>query len=196
MSGLKILGVSGSPRKGGNSETLLDWTLEAAETAGGDVEKIRVCSLDINPCRHCGWCDTRGECVQKDGMGDIYKKYLAADRIVIATPLFFMNAPAQLKAFIDRFQCMWAKRYLLKKELRETGMEPRGWLLALGGTKGPSLFDGIDQLMKCFYSITDVRFDSGRSLRYRSVDHAGDILDHATARADAEALGRLIASED
>ena len=91
---------------------------------------------------------------------------------------------------------MWAKRYLLKKELRETGMEPLGWLLALGGTKGASLFDGIDQLMKCFYSITDVRFDSGRSLRYRSVDHAGDILDHATARADAEALGRLIASED
>ncbi|HOO57644.1 MAG TPA: flavodoxin family protein [bacterium] len=191
----KILAVAGSPRKGGNSETLLDRVIRSAEEHGAEVKKIRVCDLKINGCLHCDYCVEHGECVQDDDMRGIYPEFFSADVILVATPMFFMNVPSQLKAFIDRFQCMWAKRFVLKQPLREDGVRPRGVMLAVGGTKGKSLFNGLDLLMSVFFDITDVGFDREASLYYRSIDGRGEIEKHETAMQDADALGRMLAGQ-
>jgi multimeric flavodoxin WrbA len=193
---LKVFGIAGSPRTNGNTETLLDWALESAGARGADVRKIRVCSMKFSPCLECGCCDATGECVQDDDMHDIYPEFLAADRIVIATPMFFMNMPAQMKAFIDRFQCLWARKYLLNQPLRADPGQHAGYVLAAGGTKGQSLFHGLNQLLKCFFSIVDVDFDEASSLYYWKIDKKGAIEKREGAREEAAALGELIAKRD
>ncbi|MFA6449462.1 MAG: flavodoxin family protein [bacterium] len=196
MDKLTVLGIAGSPRRKGNSETLLDWTLESAAARGAAVEKIRACDLKFSPCRECGSCNKTGVCVQDDEMQLIYPKFLAADRVIIATPMFFMNMPAQMKAFVDRFQCLWAKKYLLKQPLRDDNRVRRGYAVAVGGTKGQSLFNGLNQLFKCFYPILDIEFEEADSLYFRSVDEKGAIASHPAAKAGAAALGEKIALGD
>jgi len=104
-----------------------------------------------------------------------------------------MNMPAHLKGFIDRFQCLWSKKYLLKQPLREDKKPHIGYTLAIGGTKGASLFNGLNLLLKCFFPIVDVEFNENNSLYYRSVDEKGAIEVHPTAKNDSKALGAIIA---
>ncbi|HOX28412.1 MAG TPA: flavodoxin family protein, partial [bacterium] len=76
----------------------------------------------------------------------------------------------------------------------ETEKTRRGYSIAIGGTKGPSLFNGLNLLLKCFFSIVDIEYDEEKSLFYRSVDEKGAIMRHETAADDARRLGRLIAA--
>ncbi len=190
----KIVGIAGSPRKRGNTEKLLDWILDDAAGRGADTEKIRTSELDISPCIECGGCLKKGLCVIDDEMQDIYDSVLGADWVIMAAPLFFMNVPAQMKSFIDRFQCIWAKKFVLNKPVRDDDRRHRGLLLTVGGTKGTTMFAGIDQLMKCFYSILDIEFDREHSLYYRQIDARGDIEKHDTARADALLVAEYISA--
>lgn len=183
--GNRIVGVAGSPRKKGNTETLLDWVLDAAAEKGADVEKIKARDLEMTPCIECGGCEKKGHCVIDDDMQGIYPKVLEADWVILAAPLFFMNVPAHMKSFVDRFQCMWARKFVLDKPIRDDDRRHRGLLLTLGGTKGKTMFAGIDQLVKCYFSILDIEFDAEHSLYYRQVDARGDIKKHETARDDA-----------
>ncbi len=190
-----VLAIAGSPRRGGNSETLLDEFIRGAESAGARVEKIRVCDMDIAPCTGCAGCTKTGGCVIRDDMQQIYPKLLDADWVVCATPMFFMNMPARMKAFVDRCQCLWSKRFLLEQPLRPGDDRiHHGGVIAVGGTKGPSLFNGLDQLLKCWFSIIDIEFDQEHSIYYRSVDHPGDAAAHPTAMADAYGFGLTTAA--
>ena len=98
-----ILILSGSPRKGGNSDTLCDQFMAGAQEAGHTVEKIWVQGEKIAPCLGCGHCQKHaGECVQKDAMADILQKMVEADVLVLASPVYFYSVSAQIKAVIDR----------------------------------------------------------------------------------------------
>lgn len=104
----KVLILSGSPRKGGNSDTLCDSFMRGAQEAGHDVEKIWVQGKRVAPCLACYYCkDHSGECAVKDDMGEILGKMLAADVIVLASPVYFYSISAQLKAVIDRTVARW-----------------------------------------------------------------------------------------
>ena len=99
----KVLLISASPRKGGNSDILCDEFMRGAGEAGHDTDKIRLSEKKINYCTGCCTCIGKpGACVQKDDMNDIFKKILAADVIVLATPVYFHAMNGQLKTFIDR----------------------------------------------------------------------------------------------
>ena len=98
----KVLIISASPRKGGNSDLLCDQFLLGAQESGHDVEKIRLQEHKINYCLGCGVCNNTHQCVQKDDMAGLLDKMLAADVIVLATPVYFYTMDAQLKTFIDR----------------------------------------------------------------------------------------------
>ena len=98
----KILILSSSPRKNGNSEILCDQFMKGAEEAGNQVEKISLREKNIHYCTGCGVCNTTHKCVQTDDMADILEKMLAADVIVMATPVYFYTMDAQMKTFIDR----------------------------------------------------------------------------------------------
>ena len=98
-----ILILSGSPRKGGNSDTLCDQFMAGASEAGHNVEKIWVPGEKIAPCLGCGHCQSHaGVCVQKDAMAEILQKMVDTDVLVLASPVYFYSVSAQIKALIDR----------------------------------------------------------------------------------------------
>lgn len=98
----KVLIISSSPRKGGNSDLLCDQFAKGAQEAGHAVEKISLREHKINYCTGCGVCNETHRCVQKDDMAPLLDKMLAADVIVLATPVYFYSMDGQLKTFIDR----------------------------------------------------------------------------------------------
>lgn len=99
----KVIILSASPRKGGNSDLLCDQFMLGAKEEGHEVEKIFVCDMNIKYCIGCMACmHNGGRCVQKDDMEDIMKKMIAADIIVMATPIYFYTMNAQMKTLIDR----------------------------------------------------------------------------------------------
>lgn len=98
----KVLILSASPRKGGNSDTLCDEFLRGAQEAGHQAEKIFLRDRDIHYCIGCGVCNTTHQCVQKDDMAQVLDKMVTADVIVLATPVYFYSMDAQLKTLIDR----------------------------------------------------------------------------------------------
>lgn len=104
----KILILSGSPRKGGNSDLLCDEFLRGATDAGNEVEKIFVSGKNIGYCRACYYCKSHsGQCAVKDDMSEVLQKMLDADIIVMATPVYFYSINAQLKTVIDRTVARW-----------------------------------------------------------------------------------------
>lgn len=107
----KVLIISSSPRKGGNSDTLCDEFLNGATDAGNSVEKIFLKDKNINYCMGCGACNNNGYsgCVQKDDMNEIVKKMIESDVILMATPVYFYTMCGQMKTFIDRCCSMYTK---------------------------------------------------------------------------------------
>ena len=106
----KVLILSGSPRKGGNSDTLCDEFMRGAIAAGNQVEKIRVADENISPCKGCYYCkNSGGRCVINDGMSEILQKIIDCDVLVLASPVYFYSVSAQLKAVIDRTVARWTE---------------------------------------------------------------------------------------
>ena len=104
----KVLILSGSPRKGGNSDILCDEFARGAIESGNTVEKIRVAEKKIGYCHACYFCrDHGGECAIKDDMAEVLQKMIDADVIVLASPVYFYSIDAQLKAVIDRTVARW-----------------------------------------------------------------------------------------
>ena len=98
----KVLIISSSPRKGGNSDTLCDQFRKGAEEADNQVEKIRLAELNIGYCSACYACKTKGHCVKQDDMELVIANMRSADVIVLATPVYFYTMSAQMKTMIDR----------------------------------------------------------------------------------------------
>lgn len=106
----KVLILSGSPRKGGNSDLLCDEFMRGAQDGGNTVEKIRVVEKKIAPCIGCYYCDKNGgKCVQPDDMAELLQKMIDADVLVLASPVYFYSICAQLKAVIDRTVARWTE---------------------------------------------------------------------------------------
>ena len=106
----KVLILSGSPRKGGNSDILCDQFAKGALENGNQVEKIRVSEKKIAPCTGCYFCrNSGGRCALNDDMGDILQKIIDCDVLVLSTPVYFYSMCAQLKAVIDRCVARWTE---------------------------------------------------------------------------------------
>lgn len=99
---MKILGLVCSPRKGGNTEILVEAALSGAREKGAQTELVCVADKQISPCDACGACAADGVCVIEDDMQEIYQKLEMADGIILGTPVYFMNVSAQAKAIMDR----------------------------------------------------------------------------------------------
>ncbi len=169
--GMRVLAIEGSPRERGNSSILLDWVIERILDAGGEVTRCCVRDLSIEPCRGCGGCRERGECIIKDDMAWVIEALKTSDHLVVSTPVYFYHVPAQLKALIDRLQPLWVKRSLLGSPWRRS----RGYLLllAVGATKGDRLFEGIILTMNCIASV--LGFTMMDPILVRGVDAQGAI---------------------
>ena len=144
----KVLVLSGSPRKGGNSDLLCDQFVLGATEAGCQGEKICVGDKRINYCTACDACQGNGgRCVQKDDMAEILGKMINADVIVMATPVYFYTMNAQMKILIDRTYARYTEvsnkeMYFImtaavgNKDLLERTLESfRGFTACLSGAK-------------------------------------------------------------
>lgn len=130
----RILVIAASPRRGGNSETLLDKALSAVKAAR--IDKIALSDFNIKPCTGCESCHKTGDCVIKDDMQQLYGKFLAADAIVVASPIYFKGLPCQLKCVIDRCQALWARKHVLKKKIAPSKKPKAGYCILVSGSEG------------------------------------------------------------
>lgn len=171
---------------------LLERVLEGALSAGANVSKIFVRDLNISGCLNCGECNETGLCVVEDDMHRMYSELLEADIIVIATPIFFYGMTSQIKAFIDRSQCFWARKYLLKKPVPPSaqGRKRKGALVAVGGSKGKNIFTGPTFTAKYFFELLGI--ESFETLLFNRIDQKGAVKEHPTALDEAFDLGRRL----
>jgi multimeric flavodoxin WrbA len=189
-----VLGLAGSPRRGGNTETLLDWCLEGARAEGAIVVKLALYDLNLHACKACDACRATGVCIQKDDMGVLYPHLRKADSIVIAAPVYFQGTPAVPKMAIDRCQPLWVLKYVLKQPITEPGSpERRGAFLSCAGTKSMQAFDGSRQVLASVWHTLDVT-PAGEVL-CSGVDAKGEINGQAGARVAAEQIGRHLGRE-
>lgn len=189
---MKVLAIYGSPRKEGNTSLLLRQLVKGVREQGSSVTEVSLTDRKILPCVADYSCAQTGECFIQDDMQDIYNHMVDHDCIVLAAPIFFYNVNAQTKALIDRSQALWARKYILKKSVNPLGVKKKGIFISVGATKGAKLFDGTLLTIKYFFDTMDAELT--RSLLYKSVDRAGDIMKHPSAMQDARTLGASLAS--
>jgi multimeric flavodoxin WrbA len=99
----RVLGIVGSPRRGGNTDILVDEILAGAEEAGAETEKVILSKLNIGPCRACDACAKAGKCVQQDDMHALLEQMERSQVWVFGTPVYYWGPTAQFKAFVDRW---------------------------------------------------------------------------------------------
>ena len=190
---MKVIAFSGSPRIGGNTELLLDEALRAVRALGHEVKVHKLNYMRIKPCQDCGGCDTTGVCIIDDDMSGIYQDIREADRIVLASPIFFFGLSAQAKAMVDRCQSFWCEKYLLKKTIPEGPHGRKGLLMLVGGMKKEVGIQCGDATAKAFFRTISV--PSHEVLGILEVDAKGAILDHPTAMKDAYQAGRRLVQD-
>ena len=187
-----VLGLQGSPRKKGNSVTLLNQFMAQAKMCDQSVrtEIVDIPRRKVLPCAEIGTCEINGTCPIKDDMQtEIFGLLREADLIVAATPVFFYNMTAQLKALVDRCQTLWSRKYRLK--LRDPGYSQRqGLLLSVAATKGKNLFEAIELSIRYFYDAIDAQYAAG--LTYRNIEKKGDMAAHPDMGADVAKLARTV----
>ena len=177
-----MLGLQGSPRMKGNTNYLLSAFMKEAQKFGVQTHVVQVCKKNIEPCKEYIVCEKKGFCpIDDDMQHEIYSLLREAEIVIAATPVFFYNTTAQLKALIDRSQTLWARRYKLK--LTDPGSKTRrGFLLAVGATKGKNLFEGLHLTAKYFFDAINARYEGG--LTYRHIEQPGDMEKHPGVDAD------------
>lgn len=189
---IKMLGISTSPRIKGNSDLLLRRALAGAESAGASTEYVHLNDYKIRPCIECNSCYTTGVCSVQDDYQQLMKKLLEADRLIFATPIFFMSVCAQAKMLIDRCQCLWARKYVLKKELFPNGKDRRAMVIAVGGSKSKKQFECIRLTMKTYFDSLQMHYAA--NLFVNKIDALGEIEKHPTAMKEAYRLGIQLAA--
>ncbi len=190
---MKILAIAGSPRRNGNTDALLDQAVAGAGSVGAEVERIILSRLKIAPCRECNRCFETGRCFVQDDYQPLYDKTLAADGVMLAAPIFFMNISGWAKAFIDRFQCLWALRYVLNLPVPppEGGQRRRAIFLSTAGS-AKTKFDCALSTVHAFLTTIDAKLIG--TLCINAIDEKGAVTEHPEVLEKAYALGVLLAS--
>jgi multimeric flavodoxin WrbA len=192
---MRILGICGSPRQQGNTEILLDKSLEGARKSGAAVEKLKLEELNIQPISEIEYenVDPRGLSPVKDDMHLIYSRIEECDCLILASPIFFGTVSGQMKTMIDRFQCVWISRYKLKKDI--FSREKPGAFLCTAATNRTDFFKNARFIVKNFFHI--IRIDYERDLFFPGIDPKGAVLERSEYLTSAFDLGhqlsRLIA---
>lgn len=191
---MKVLGLFGSPRRGGNTDLLLEEMLRGAQSQAAEIEKIFLSDWDILGCRECRRCEIDGNCVIQDQMQKLYPKLLQADYIILASPIFFYGVTAQAKRMIDRCQALWARKYILKKtSVPEESARRKGWFISVAGSRGEKVFQGAILTVKYFFDALNVEYAG--ELTFGRIDSKGAINKHPSALKEAFQTGqRLVTS--
>ncbi len=197
---MKVLGIAGSPRRGGNTNLLLGEVMRGAASRGAEVKTIILNDLKIDPCQHCDACLEAGRCKVEDDMQMVYRELEIADRIVLASPIQFMGVTAHMKAMIDRCQALWARKYVLKfpplGNRRAKGYarrERKGLFISVGGRRIANLFEPALVMIKTVFRILDITYAG--ELLFPGIDEKGAIAKHPDALRQAFRAGQKLVED-
>jgi multimeric flavodoxin WrbA len=188
---MKVLGILGSPRIGGNSDILLEQALTGAREAGAEVEKIALVKKKISGCLDCAQCNESGVCAVKDDMIEIHGKILDADAIIHSVPVYFWSMTAQMKAYLDRwcafFDAAWRWHPVHWKRMKGTGIA----LITVCGDPDVSTADPIVHSFKSTAEYTKLRWLGAFRA---SASKKGEIDANQDAKRAAFELGKTVAT--
>ena len=193
-----ILGINGSPRRGGNTDILLDKVLEGAKAKGAETEKVTLNTLAFSPCQECESMRDDGTCIVEDDMQPLYKKIEQADVVILASPIFFGSLSAQTKMMIDRFQCLWRAKYIFQPKTKQPLSErkdtlkkkKRGGFVCVEASNREDFFDNAKSIVKNLFATIDA--DYKEELLCPGVDEKAKILKHPDVLKKAFELGERI----
>lgn len=181
----RVLCIAGSPRRGGNSDRMLDALARGVQAAGGIPIRIVPATAGIAPCSGCNACSSTGECVVRDAMDEVYPLLDSAEAIAIASPVYFATVPAVLKALYDRCEPYWARRYILHEQRRDKRRP--GALILVGGGGDPFGVGCAVTPTKSVFGVLDVEL--AEYFEFVGVDSPSDIGRHPEALQRAEEIG-------
>ena len=190
---MNVLAIMGSPRLKGNTDLLVDEALRGAADAGAEVEKLVVDRMNISPCKEYYGCLRDGNCVIRDDMDEIYPRLLDADRLIIASPIFFYGLTGQIKALIDRCQALWARKYVLQQPPLGNSRERKGLFISVGGRRIADLFEPALVMVKTLFRILDVTYAG--ELLFSGIDEKGAIAKHPDALRQAFLAGQKLVED-
>ena len=192
---IRVLAISGSPRRGGSTDTLLDYFLGGLADSSYCIERVVLRDLDILPCTACDGCRKSGRCVILDDMTGLYEKLYTYERIVCAFPVYFMGPPAIAKAFVDRAQALWVRRFVHgEKAHAPEGAERKGFLLSACGyetddrDRKERFFSCSVTVVRAFYSACGVRYDG--SLLFSGIEGPEDLETDGMIKATVGSTGK------
>ena len=188
----KIVAIYGSPRRKGNTATLLKKAIEGARDSGVDVEEIVLRDLKISPCLEIYGCMQTGECAIKDDFQMVRDKIKHAQGLILASPVFFYSVSSHTKILMDRFQSLWVKKYWVDKIPKdEQTIKRKGLFISVGATKGKKLFDGMLLSVRYFFDVLDMEL--WKALLYRQLDFQDDVLKHPEYLEETYTAGKAFA---
>lgn len=188
---MRVVAFNASPRPGGNAEVLLEAALKPIAEAGGhELTLFRLNHMRLKPCQDCGGCDTTGKCIINDEMTEVYDAIHLADRIILASPIFFFALSAQAKIMIDRCQSFWCEKYLQKRPIETGKFGRKGLLLLVGGMKKEIGVQCAEACAKAFFRTVSI--PEHTTLQILGVDAKGAILEQPSALHDAAAAGKKL----
>ena len=160
---------------------------------GRPVKNVRMTAIIPDGKKYQVLSNETGKCVFDDDMGLIYDAIRTADRIILASPIFFFALSAQTKIMIDRCQSIWCEKYLLKRPIEGGQFGRKGLLLLVGGMKKDIGIQCGEACAKAFFRTISV--PEHKTLFYLGVDQKGDIMKHPTALEDAYKAGKKLVKE-
>ncbi|OPY36262.1 MAG: Iron-sulfur flavoprotein [Methanoregula sp. PtaU1.Bin051] len=189
---ITVLGISGSPHRHGNTETLLDRFLEGVQDAGASVDKIVLKTLRYSPCRGCNACHNTGVCIVSDDAITLYERILSSDCVAVASPIYTMGITAELKGFIDRQQYLWARKFILKTLYFSDDhiRRHKGVFISTAGLGWENVFDGAFPVITALFNTTG--FEYYDNVIANDMDRYGGIKNHPTALTDAYEKGKKV----
>lgn len=194
MRGDYIYAMATSPRRAGNSETLLDRAIEGARSLGVEVVKDALGVDPVNSCMACNHCGETGECVQRDRMQEVYPHLAGAAAVILAAPIFSMHICAQAKTLIDRCQRFWSVKYVLKRNLVEDEARRKGrsgLFISVCGRDAPETFTCVKPTMAYFFHVLEIT--GWERLELSGIDDQGAVLQVPEALEQAYRLGAAMA---
>ncbi|NLV26532.1 MAG: flavodoxin family protein [Methanomicrobiales archaeon] len=182
---ITVIGLSGSPRKKGNTEQLLDSFLKGAADAGGNVEKILLSQLSYSSCKGCNACHKSGVCIMDDDATVLFDNLIHANCVALSSPIYTMGITTELKSFIDRAHYLWVRYFLLDNHIitSEQKKNRRGYFLSTAGMDQENVFDTAFPMLNALYNI--LGFSHCTDILAGNMDGYGGITGHPSALLDA-----------
>jgi multimeric flavodoxin WrbA len=188
---VKIAAIYGSPRRKGNTSTLLSRAVAGARDAGAEVTEIILRDLKMSPCLEIYGCKKDGHCVIDDDFRNLETLLQQVDGMMLASPIFFYSVSAHTKIFMDRCNSQWVKKYWIdKKPFGRKDYPRKGLFISVGSTKGKKLFDGAILSVDYFMDALDMQL--WKTLIYRRIESEGQIMEYPDYLDEAHGAGKAL----